>query len=63
MDRLRKYFALASVVFLIVLAISPFKDYFREWKGYQKGYNDFVAGLPQRVKPAGSGNSTGSTGA
>jgi mono/diheme cytochrome c family protein len=52
MERLRKYFALASVAFLVVLAVSPFKDYFREWKGYQEGYNEVVARLPQRVKPA-----------
>ncbi len=52
MDRFRKYFAIVSVVFLVVLAVSPFKDYFREWKGCQTGYNRLIAGLPQRVKPA-----------
>ncbi len=52
MGTLRKYFAVASVVFLVVLAVSPLKDYFREWKGYQHAYNRLIAGLPQRVHPA-----------
>jgi mono/diheme cytochrome c family protein len=51
-DKLRIYFALASVAFLAVLAVSPFKDFFREWKFYQYKYNTLVAELPQKVKPA-----------
>ena len=30
--RTRLAFAVCSVIFLVVLAISPFKDYRREWK-------------------------------
>lgn len=52
MNKLRLYFALSSVIFLLVLAISPLKDFYREWKWYQYGYNDIIKDLPQRVKPA-----------
>jgi mono/diheme cytochrome c family protein len=55
MESLRKIFALSSIVFLIVLALSPFKEYFREWKGYQKDYNALVSNLPKRVTPASIG--------
>ena len=51
MGKLSKYFAVASVALLIVLAVSPMKDFFREWKGYQYAYNQLIAKLPQRVKP------------
>ncbi|MEK7748532.1 MAG: hypothetical protein AAB269_00580, partial [Bacteroidota bacterium] len=51
----RTYFAISSVIFLVVLAISPLKDFFREWKWYQYEYNDLVGGLPQRIKPADIG--------
>jgi mono/diheme cytochrome c family protein len=50
--KLRKYFAGLSVLFLFILAFSPFKDYFREWKLYQYRYNMLVADLPQKVAPA-----------
>ncbi len=52
MNKPRLYFALSSIVFLVVLAISPFKDFFREWKWYQYEYNDLIKELPQRIKPA-----------
>lgn len=52
MEKLRKYFAVSSIVFLLVLAISPLKDFFREWKWYQYKYNDLIKELPQRIKPA-----------
>jgi len=55
MDKLRTYFAISSVVFLVVLAISPLKDFFREWKWYQYKYNDLIKELPQRAKPADIG--------
>jgi mono/diheme cytochrome c family protein len=45
-DRLRLAFALSSVVFLVVLAISPFKDYRREWKQYKRAYLRFAQGRP-----------------
>ena len=47
----RTYFAISSIVLLIVLAVSPLKDYFREWKLYQYRYNNLIDKLPQRVKP------------
>ena len=52
MGKLSKYFAVVSVALLIVLAVSPMKDFFREWKGYQYTYNQLITKLPQRVKPA-----------
>jgi mono/diheme cytochrome c family protein len=52
MNKLRLYFAISSVVFLFVLAISPLKDFFSEWKGYQYEYNGLIKELPQRIKPA-----------
>ena len=52
MDKLRKYFAVASLAFLVVLAVSPFMDFFREWRGYQVKYNTLITHLPERVKPA-----------
>ncbi len=52
MGNLAKYFAAISVTLLIVLAVSPMKDFFREWKGYQYEYNRLITTLPQRVKPA-----------
>jgi mono/diheme cytochrome c family protein len=55
MKKFRIYFAITSVLFLIVLAVSPMKDYLREWKFYQYGYNKLVAGLPQKVKPVDIG--------
>ncbi|MBI3587454.1 MAG: cytochrome c, partial [Ignavibacteriales bacterium] len=55
MNKMRFYFAVSSVAFVAVLAISPFKDFFREWKGYQHAYNDLVRELPQRVKPVDVG--------
>src|SRR5579863_9854165 len=51
MKKLRIYFAILSVLFLIVLAISPLKDFTRAWKSYQEQYNKLVATLPQRVVP------------
>lgn len=36
--RLWFWFAVSSVVFLAVLAVSPIKDYFREYRGYQNEY-------------------------
>ncbi len=51
MANLRKAFSVTAVLFLLVLAVSPLKDYMREWKRYQFGYNRVIEGLPQRVKP------------
>lgn len=45
-DRLRLVFAVSSLLFLAVLAISPFKDYQREWKQYKRSYLRFAQVRP-----------------
>ena len=55
MNKFRLAFAATSVVFLMVLAVSPLKDFFAEWRGYQRRYNQFVGTLPQRVSPVQAG--------
>jgi mono/diheme cytochrome c family protein len=49
-DRTRLIFAVSSVVFLVVLAISPFKDFRREWKQYKRSYLRFAQGRPDTKK-------------
>ena len=44
--RLRVAFAVSSVVFLTVLAVSPVKDYLSEWRHYQKGFAKFAESRP-----------------
>src|SRR5260370_39475679 len=44
--RIRAGFALSSVVFLAVLAASPVRDYFREWKRYERSYIRFAQTRP-----------------
>ena len=44
-------FALTSIIFLIVLAISPAKDYFSEWRAFQQEYNRLIEEQPRRIKP------------
>jgi mono/diheme cytochrome c family protein len=44
--RLRLAFAVSSVVFVIVLAISPLKDLRREWKRYKREYARFAQTRP-----------------
>ena len=44
--RIRYVFAVSSVIFLVVLAISPFKDYRREWKQYKRSYIRFAQSRP-----------------
>jgi mono/diheme cytochrome c family protein len=39
-------FGVASMVLLITLAIAPTKDYFNEWRHYQRQYRQFLAGRP-----------------
>jgi mono/diheme cytochrome c family protein len=45
-SRMRLIFAVSSVIFLLVLAISPFKDYRREWKQYKRAYVRFAQSRP-----------------
>jgi mono/diheme cytochrome c family protein len=49
-DRTRLIFAVSSVVFLAVLAISPFKDFRREWKQYKRSYLRFAQSRPDTKK-------------
>ena len=44
--RLRQAFAVSSVIFVIVLAISPLKDLGREWKRYKREYARFAQTRP-----------------
>jgi mono/diheme cytochrome c family protein len=48
--RTRLLFAVSSVVFLAVLAISPFKDFRREWKQYKRSYLRFAQNRPDTKK-------------
>lgn len=52
MNKLRKVYAIAAIVFLCVLSVSPLKDYLSEWRAIQKDYNRYIEKLPQKVKPA-----------
>jgi len=45
-DRMRFVFAVSSLIFLVVLAISPLKDYRREWKQYKRSYLRFAQSRP-----------------
>lgn len=49
-DRMRLTFAVSSLIFLVVLAISPFKDYRREWKQYKRSYVKFAQSRPDTKK-------------
>ncbi|MFQ6115758.1 MAG: c-type cytochrome, partial [bacterium] len=51
MKNLNRLYAVASLIFLVVLAISPAKDYFTEWRHYQKEYNKLLSHQPRRLKP------------
>lgn len=44
--RLRLAFAISSVIFLAVLAVSPVKDYLSAWRRYQKDYVKFAESRP-----------------
>lgn len=54
-ERLWLWFALSSAAFVVVLAISPVKDYLREYRGYQNAYRDRLieaAGSAREVRQA-----------
>jgi mono/diheme cytochrome c family protein len=44
--RLRIAFAISSVIFLAVLAVSPVKDYLSQWRHYQNGYVKLAESRP-----------------
>src|SRR5438045_864768 len=49
-NRTRLVLAVSSVMFLAVLAISPFKDFRREWKQYKHSYLRFAQTRPDTKK-------------
>jgi len=54
-DRLWLWFAVSSVIFLGVLAVSPVKDYFREYRRYQGAYRSMMlesAGSARELRQA-----------
>lgn len=48
--RLRLAFAVATVICLLVLAISPVKDFRAEWKKYKRSFVRFAQGRPDTKK-------------
>src|SRR5260370_7508095 len=52
-NRTRLVFAVSSVVFLAVLAISPVKDLRREWKQCKRSYLRFAQTRPDTKKLVG----------
>jgi len=55
MKKLKVIYAITSVTFLIVLAVSPLKSYFDEWRGIQNRFNKFLDIYPQKIKPVDVG--------
>lgn len=55
MKNLSKPFGIVSVLFLIIMAVSPVKEYLREWRQFQQQYNKYIQTLPQRVTPVKNG--------
>jgi mono/diheme cytochrome c family protein len=51
MEKLKKIYAVTSVLFLIVLAVSPLKNYLHEWRSTQENFNSYLNDYPQRIKP------------
>ncbi len=52
MNKLKKTYAVTSVLFLLILAISPLKNYLQEWRSIQVKFNSTLDAYPQRIKPA-----------
>lgn len=42
-------FAISSIVFFVVLAIAPTKDFFTEWRAIQQDYNKYIKTLPKKI--------------
>ncbi len=49
-ERLRLTFAVSTVVCVLVLAISPLKDFRAEWKQYKRSFVKFAQGRPDTKK-------------
>lgn len=50
LGKLKLVYGGVALVFLAVLAFSPVKDLFQEWRDYQLAYNDFVRQQPVKIK-------------
>lgn len=50
MKNLKLMYGMVSVVFLLVLAVSPFKEYVRDWRVLQNEYNESVDELPFKAE-------------
>lgn len=55
MTNIKKIYAITSILFLAVLAISPLKNYFQEWRSIQKNFNSSLESYPQKIKPVDVG--------
>lgn len=51
MEKFSKIYIFTSVLFLVVLAVSPLKNTYNEWRKTQKEYNQIIKKLPQKIKP------------
>ncbi len=49
-ERLRLTFAVSTVICVLVLAISPLKDFRAEWKHYKRSFAKFAQGRPDTKK-------------
>src|SRR5579859_4021461 len=49
-DRMRRVLAVSTLIFLGVLAISPIKDFRREWKQYKRSYAKYAQTRPDTKK-------------
>jgi len=55
MTNIKKIYAVTSILFLAILAISPLKNYFQEWRSIQKNFNSSLESYPQKIKPVDVG--------
>ena len=58
-DRLWLWFAVSSVIFLVVLAVSPVKDFFREYRHYQIEYRQQLLHAATSLKEVKQARSRG----
>ncbi len=55
MKDLSKQFGLVSLLFLAIMAVSPVKEHFRQWRQIQRSNNTYIETLPQRLSPVKKG--------
>jgi len=51
MEKLYRIYAITSLLFFVVLALSPLKDRISGWRKFQKEYNKLTKRLPRKEKP------------